>query len=46
MLNSKKEKDLICIAITHCDADIMFKGRPKILEEINENKCQRLETLE
>ena len=38
MLNSKKEKELFCAVMTHCDVNIEFNGDPLILNEI-ENNC-------
>ena len=46
MLNSKNEKELFCVVLTHCDANVEFEGEPAILDAIVDNDCQKLETFD
>jgi hypothetical protein len=36
LLNSKKEKELFCAILTHCDPHTSFDGNNSILEEIDD----------
>ena len=36
LLNSKKEKELFCAILTHCDPHTCFDGHASILEEIDD----------
>ena len=46
MLNTTNEKELFCVVMTHCDANIEFDGEPKILDEILYKGLDKFESFE
>ena len=46
MLNSKNEKELFCVALTHSDGNCEFNGEPAILDIIQEESFDKLETFD